>query len=268
MESAVSRIRAVAVLALQIAIPVVFAGCSHQPREFDISPQAADERLPAPEAAAADLSGTWEFDPRASDRQGPGYGGEGGRMGRRGGFGVEGRNGRPGTDVPPATGGDYPGSAGMPPTAGRPGGRSSGGRGAPPGERRGGYDSTLAAPRRLVLAQTDSTLTIRRPGGATTTLYFDGRTVYVPDAMGDAQTEVNGRWHRKRFEVRRDLADGRAVTETYELSKDGTTLTVRSRMRVSEGSSSSSTEIRRVYRRVVDGGLDEAPEHRSPAPRD
>jgi hypothetical protein len=267
MESAVSRIRAVAVLALLIAIPIVFAGCSHQPREFDISPQAADERLPAPEAAAADLSGTWEFDPRASDRQGPGYGGEGGRMGRRGGFGVEGRNGRPGTDVPPATGGDYPGSAGMPPTAGRPGGRSSRGRGAPPGERRGGYDSTLAA-RRLVLAQTDSTLTIRRPGGATTTLYFDGRTVYVPDARGDAQTEANGRWHRTRFEVRRDLADGRAVTETYELSKDGTTLTVRSRMRASEGSSSSSTEIRRVYRRVVDGGLDEAPANRSPAPRD
>jgi len=134
----------------------------------------------------------------------------------------------------------------MPPRA-RGNGREGG-----PGGRRGGLDSALAGPRRLALSQTDSSLTIARPGGAATTLFFDGRTVYVPDPRGEGQSEVNGRWHRGRFEVRRSLADGRTVTETYERSKGGTQLVVRIRMAGGERSSEASPEIRRVYDRTED----------------
>jgi len=256
-------------LASLIAIPLAVASCAHQPREFDVSPQASDERLPAPEAVAAVLSGTWEFDPRASDQpdraNGGGRGGmEGGRRGGRGGFGGGGRGGYPGAGGMPGSGGDFPGSAGMPGREGDSGGgRSAAGRG---GERRGGFDSTLAAPRRLVLAQTDSSLTITRPGGASATLYFDGRTVYVPDPRGEGQTEVNGLWHNKRFEVRRSLANGRSVMETYELSKDGTKLTVRSRMGGGEREQ-AGPEIRRVYDRVADEGPAPAPAPPSSPPR-
>jgi hypothetical protein len=252
-----------AVLAL-LAVPLALAtgGCAHQPREFDVTPQAAEEQAPAPGPVAANLAGNWELNPRESDQPGQnrGGGGGGGRGGmgggRRGGMGggMGGRGGYPGSGGTPGTGGDYPGSAGMPPRpdAGGSGGRSGGGGGG----GRGGRDSSMAGgvAWRLQVAQTDSTLTITRANGNALTLFFDGRTVYVADARGESQNQVSGRWNRKRFEVRRALADGRTVTESYELTANGTRLAVRTKVSGGDRSEYSPSEIRRVYDRVADPG--------------
>ncbi len=214
------------------AAALACGACAHAPREFDVTQQVSEARLPPPGPVAADLSGTWELDPRAGGGQGPGM--EGGRRPPMGGGGDFGGGG--------FGGGGFPGERG----AGR--GRPAGGR---EGGRRGGPDSTLAAPRGLVVTQTDSSLTFGRTGGAASTLYFDGRTVYAPDARGEGEASLSGRWHGKRFEVRRELPGGRVVDESYELSKDGGTLTGRSRSADAERSGPGGFEVRRVYRRAA-----------------
>jgi hypothetical protein len=254
--------RIAAVLGL-LAVPLVLGAgaCAHQPSEFDLSPQASEERVPAPGPVAANLAGNWEFNPRESDQPGAnrGGGGGGGRGGMGGGRrpGMGGRGGFPGAGGMPGSGGDYPGSAGMPPRpdAGGNGGRSGGGSGRGDGER-GGRDSSMAGSVawRLQLAQSDSTLTITRANGNALTLYFDGRTVYAADARGESQNEVSGRWNRKRFEVRRSLGDGRTVIESYELTANGTRLSVRTKVTGSDRSEYAPPEIRRVYDRVAEPG--------------
>ncbi len=226
-------------LATLPAIALAFSACAqHTPREFDVTRQVTEERLPPPGPAAANLAGNWELDPRA----GGGSGGMERGGGRPGGF--------RGGDGPPGGGGGEGGFGGMPPGEGARGGRGrEGGR----GRRPEGGDSVMAGPRALVVQQTDSSLSIARPGGAPLTLYFDGRTVYAPDPRGDGSVETNGRWHAQRFEVRRRMESGRSMTESYELSKDGTTLTVRATMGGGEGG--SSFEARRVYRRVAEGSV-------------
>ncbi len=267
--------RTAAVLGL-LAVPLVLgaAACAHQPSEFDLSPQASEERVPAPGPVAADLAGNWEFNPRESDQPGANRGGGGGGGGGRGGVGggrrpgMGGRGGFPGSGGMPGTGGDYPGSGGMPPRpdAGGSGGRSGGGGGRADGGR-GGRDSTMAGgvAWRLQLAQTDSTLTITRAGGNALTLFFDGRTVYAAAPRGESQNEVSGRWNRKRFEVRRSLADGRTVIESYELTANGTRLSVRTKVTGGERSEYAPPEIRRVYDRVAEPGRAPPPKPAPPA---
>jgi len=252
---------AVTVVLALLAVPLALAagGCAHQPREFDVTPQAAEARAPVPGPVAANLSGNWELNPREGDQPGQNRGGRGGGGrrgmggGRRGGMGggMGGRGGYPGSGGMPGTGGDYPGSGGMP---GQPGGSGSGGGGGRSGGGGGGRDSSVAGgvAWRLQVAQTDSTLTITRASGNALTLFFDGRTVYVPDTRGENQNQVSGRWNRKRFEVRRTLADGRTLTESYELSRDSTKLTVRTKVSGSDRSEYSPPETRRVYDRVAD----------------
>ena len=240
------------------------AGCAHQPREFDVSPQAGVEQLPAPGPVAGNLSGNWELNQRESDQPGGGQnrgGGGGGRGGmgggRRGGMGG-GMGGRGGSGGMPGTGGDYPGSGGMP---GQTGGGGGGGGRSGGGGGRGGRDSSMVGgvAWRLQVAQTDSTLTISRTNGSALTLYFDGRTVYAPDPRGENENEVSGRWNKKRFEVRRTLADGRTVTESYEISRDSTKLTLRTKVTGGDRSEYAPPEIRRVYERVADPGPVPAP---------
>jgi hypothetical protein len=112
---------------------------------------------------------------------------------------------------------------------------------------------------RLQLMQTDSTLTITRANGNALTLFFDGRTVYAAAPRGESQNEVSGRWNRKRFEVRRSLADGRTVIESYELTANGTRLSVRTKVTGSGRSEYAPPEIRRVYDRVAEPGQAPAP---------
>ena len=255
--------RTLSAVLLLVGVPLALGSwaCAPQPREFDISPQEAEARVPPPGPVAADLSGNWELNPRESDQPGQSRGGGGGGGGRGMGGGRRGGGGRggyPGGGGVPGTGGDYPGSAGMP---GRPegyggSGRSGGGGGGrSDGTRSGGRDSSMTgAPWRLQVAQTDSSIAITRAGGSALTLFFDGRTVYVSDARGEGQTQVSGRWNRKRFEVRRELSSGRIVTESFELTTNGTKLTMRTKVSGGDRSAYAPPEIRRVYDRTADPG--------------
>ena len=230
----------VAACAAVLALPVAFAACSHQPKEFDVGGPAPEaERLPAPGPVAADLTGAWEYDPRESDQPGAYRGGGGGGMG-----------GMPGS----TGGGDFPGSAGMPPRAGGYGGNGNGGGGRTGGGREGGggRDSAFAGPaRRMTIVQTDSTFALTRGTAPALTLFFDGRDVVVADALGNGAAQANGRWHGKRFEVRRTLPDGRTVLETFELTGGGAKLAVRTQIRGGERSEYTPPALRRVYDKVA-----------------
>jgi hypothetical protein len=103
--------------------------------------------------------------------------------------------------------------------------------------------------RRLVIEQTDSTITIGQPRGAALTLHFDGRDVVVRDSSGEART-ASGRWNHARFEVRRRLGNDRTLTEAYVLSSNGRRLVVLTQVSGGEEGPTTRPEIRRVYDRV------------------
>jgi len=221
--SQTTRVRTVLATVL---VPLALAACAHSgAQEFDVSGQVAPEEAPGP--PAADLAGTWTYNPRESDRLGQAMRGGGmpvgGGMGGRGAMG--GRGGRPG-------------AGGMPPAGGRPG--ADGGPG----------DVATAAAPRLVIVQTDSSITITRPNARALTLFFDGRAVWVAGRMPDEQVEMNARWRGKRLEVRRVVSDRRSIVESYELASNGRKLHVRVRMPALEGET-RMPELRRVYDRDV-----------------
>jgi hypothetical protein len=111
----------------------------------------------------------------------------------------------------------------------------------------------MAAAPRLVIVQTDSSITITRPNARALTLFFDGRAVWTTGRMPDEQVEMNARWRGKRLEVRRVVSDRRSIVESYELSSNGRKLCVRVRMPAVEDET-RMPELRRVYDRVVPQG--------------
>ena len=217
------------------ALSIIFfaAACAHRPAEFDVTSQAPQ---PAPQGVV--FAGTWTYDPDDSDQPG--------RMGGGGGYG--GRRGGPGGGF----GGGFGGRGGFGGGYGGRGGR--GGRGSDAGRGGDEADSTLRRPPgRLVIAQTDSTITIspRNPRDSTEyTLYFDGRDIAAPEAMGGSRTRMSGRWHKSRFEVSRELPSGATLTEGYELARHGQRLVIH--VRISRGQDEQAMpmpmpEFRRVY---------------------
>lgn len=203
------------------------AACASQsgPREIDVSGQPAP--VAAPEAVAANLTGTWQLNPGASQQMRRPSGGV--PMGDVGGGGGRGRRG-----------GGVP-SGGAPPT------------GAVPGEGEApGAAALRGAALRLVITQTDSTITIVRPRQRPLTLFFDGRDVWVPGIGADDEVPMNARWHRGRLAVRRGVSDRRSILETYELSRNGRRLTIRVQM-PGGGTEMAPGEIRRVYDRLEPG---------------
>jgi hypothetical protein len=229
----------------------LLAACAHQgPREFDVAPQA--EAQGPPDAPAANLSGTWQFNPRESDQ--PGQMGRGGMSGMPGGGGRGGAGGRGG--IPGGGGGMPGGRGGMPGGGGRP----EGAQGARGGE--GGGAAIVGAAPRLAITQTDSSLTFTRPNGVAFTLFFDGRDVTVPGRTEDEAIQVSGRWRGKRFEVRREISTQRTVTESFALSSDGRKLTVRTRIS-GQGSERGVPEMRRVYDRQGSGVRGQGPGERN-----
>jgi hypothetical protein len=238
-SSARPLVRAVRSAPLFTAVALL-AACAHQgPREFDVTPRS--EAVAPPEATAADLTGTWLFNARQSDQPGQFGRGGGGEMGggRRGG-GMGGRGGMPGGG---GGRGGFPGggSGGMPPGGGRTGGERGG---------EGGGAAIVGNSPRLVVHQTDSSVTFARPNGAAFTLYFDGRDVTVPGRTEDEAFQASGRWHGKRFEVRREISTQRSVTESFELSSDGRRLTVRTRFTGQDEEQRAMPVLRRVYDRT------------------
>ena len=208
-----------------LAIPVLLAACAHHAGEYDLTPQAAE-----PVPAGVSLAGTWTYNADDSDQPGRGMGGSyGGRGGFGGGFG--GRGG-------------FGGMGGRGGYGGRGGGEGRGrGRGADDA------DSTLRRPaQRLVITQTDSTLTISPRDSVSYTLYFDGRDVPAPDVLGGSRVRISGRWHKSRFEVSRELESGATLTEGYDLKKHGERLVVH--IRVTRGEDQPvMPEFQRVYDR-------------------
>jgi hypothetical protein len=193
---------------------------------------------PAPQVTPAGVSfaGTWVYNPDDSDQPGR-YGmqgGGGGRYGGRGGFGGGGRGG--------FGGGGRGGFGGG-------GGGGRGGEGAQSGgEDRDAADSLLRQPAgRLVIQQTDSTVTISPRDAIAYTLFFDGRDVTMTDEAGRSLS-LNGRWHGKQFEVRRELRNGAELTESYEVKKNGQRLVVHVRIRRPDNDT-PIPEFQRVYDR-------------------
>lgn len=213
-----------AIFVAATSLVTALASCSSArggPREIDVSGRPEPrEAVSAPESVSANLTGTWQLNPRA-----------GGQMqGPRGGMPMGGGGGM---------GGGRPGG---PPSGGMPGGRGPEGR---------GDSGAVAAPERLTIVQTDSSITISQPRRPPLTLYFDGRDVWVPGITPEDLVAMNARWQRGRLVVRRVVSDQRSITETYELSRNGRRLTVRVRM-PGGGTEMALAEVRRVYDRVVD----------------
>jgi hypothetical protein len=104
------------------------------------------------------------------------------------------------------------------------------------------------APLRLVLAQSDTALSLRRSDGLLITLPFDGRDVVVerPDRRG--QLHLSGRWQGPRFAALVQLAGGLVFVERYEISGDGSRLTVKARL-YGDAMRREVGELRRVYQR-------------------
>lgn len=138
------------------------------------------------------------------------------------------------------------------------GGRGGyGGRGGR-GERGGaaGGDSTLMRepPGRLLISQTDSSMTIgsRTPRDSVVyTLFFDGRDVVAP-ALGGAELTMRGRWSKNRFEVTRELPNGGTLTEGYEVTRHGQRLVIHVKVARPQGGDDDRPmlpEFRRVYDR-------------------
>lgn len=195
--------------ALATASLFLLSACARSgPQTFDIGP-APQSGVPSD----VNLTGTWIFNPDDSDRPGQGFGMPGGgRFGRGGGFGGFG-------------------------SGGEGGGEMGGGEGR--GEGRRGVaevlDSTLRRPaRRLVISQTDSTVTISPHDSVQYTLYFDGRNVVAPELLGGTRVGLSGHWHKKQFEVDRELPSGATVTESYQVTRHGQRLVIH--VRVSRGS--------------------------------
>ena len=201
------------------AVPFLAMACSHPARDIDVSGQPAPQATPA----GVSFAGTWVYNPDDSDQPGRyGMGGGGTAFGGRGGFGGE-RGG----------------------FGGGRGGRGSRGQGGGGGDR-DAADSLLRQPAgRLVILQTDSTLTISPREAAAYTLFFDGRDVTVSDSVGRSWS-VNGRWHGKRFEVRRTLRSGANLTESYELKKNGERLVIHVRIQRTDAET-AMPEFERVY---------------------
>ncbi|HVM64223.1 MAG TPA: hypothetical protein VMU14_05125, partial [Acidimicrobiales bacterium] len=116
---------------------------------------------------------------------------------------------------------------------------------------RGGeaVDSTIRRPPgRLVITQGDSSITIGIRDSLAYTLFFDGRDVAAPDLLGGPDVRISGRWHKNRFEVRRELANGAVLTEGYEVTRHGERLVVHVRIQ-RDSDQQAMPEFRRVYDR-------------------
>ncbi len=203
--------------------PLLAIGCASHPRQFDVTPVQAP-----PRAAAANLSGNWDYNPQASDQAGR-YGmGGGGGYGRRGGFGG-------------GFGGGY---------GGRGFGGRGGGEGSDAGRSGGERDSTaMRVPGRLVLAQTDSSLSVDPRFGPAYLLFFDGRDVLVSDSASGRTYHMSAHWDKSRLVVTRELGGGRVVRERYQLADHGNRMYVYVQMVGGSSDEPTRPEIRRVYDR-------------------
>jgi len=183
----------------------------------------------ADDVARPDLTGHWVLNEKKSDqpRMGGGPGGGPGGMRPEGG-------GRRGGGMRGGGGGGRGGERG-----GEPGGERRG-PGGPGGGRMG-------LPSDMVVELADSELTVSERGLAVRRLEFDGAT---PAPAADGGTPVPSfaaRWEGARIVSEFESRRGGTVRETWELSKDGNQLVVRTQL-PSMGDR-PGMEFKRVYDR-------------------
>jgi hypothetical protein len=136
-------------------------------------------------------------------------------------------------------------------TGGRTGGgRPSGGGGRPSGGRggRGGMDGgapnqgdqqrimqtrriATQPPRRLVLEQVDSTITIRNGVGRTLMLRTNWKKV-EQEIENDGRVEIKARWRGRDLQIERQVHRGGKVIQKYSLLSSGDRLLVETRLEV------------------------------------
>jgi hypothetical protein len=205
------------------------------------APPPRREVRPAPvRAPGADLSGVWELALIGNQPPGQARGHEaGGPPGQARGHDEGGPPGQ-------ARGHDE----GGPPGQAR--GRERENEG-PPGRAEGPRGPEAGAawePRRLDLRQTVTALTILEEGGIPYTIPFDGRPSVVGDPRAGVQARMTGVWHGRRFDARIELSNGTVLTQAYELSKDGASLTILVHQSGGRRPQARPSQERLVYRRA------------------
>ena len=220
---------------------VLAAACASAPaREEAMSPQAGPGGSGSASASVA-LAGTWQFDERATGRP----------MSERGGMPME---------SPRGGFGGQPGGMGGGGFGGRGSGYPQGGSGS-----RASRDSLLARDSlardslraeygRLVIERSDSAFTFTQGRSGPLVVYTDWRETRIPGRNGPGDvTFVTGEWKGAHFDVRRALPSGTVWVESYEVSRDGSRLTVTTRIaeKSEERGELLPREGRRVYGRVA-----------------
>jgi hypothetical protein len=126
-------------------------------------------------------------------------------------------------------GGGRPAGDGMRPPTGGMGGRP-GGRGGAGGEdeRRGMLQTMRIAtepPRRIVIEQGDSTVTIRDENGRALTLRYSWQKVTLETENGGG-IDARARWQGKELHVEQEVHQGGKILQKYSLSSYGDQLHV------------------------------------------
>jgi hypothetical protein len=84
-------------------------------------------------------------------------------------------------------------------------------------------------PRRIVLEQRDSTVTIRNGAGRTLLLYTNWQSVEQEIEDG-GQLEIKTRWRGRELQIERQVRQGGKVTQKYSLSSSGDRLLVETQL--------------------------------------
>lgn len=170
-----------------------------------------------------DLSGSWVLNVELSDNpremmQQDGMGG--GAMGGR-----------------PTGGGRRPGGGGGRPSGGM-GGRGGMRGGAPSQMDQQRMQQTIRmatqAPRRIVVDQQDSTITIRDGGGRTLTLHTNWKKV-TQEIENDGELDIRARWQERDLQIEREVHDGGKILEEFSISYSGDRLHVEKRLEMGRG---------------------------------
>jgi hypothetical protein len=135
----------------------------------------------------------------------------------------------------------------------RPPGAPAGRPGAPPGERREGFQMGFATLLQnsvaFKVAEDDSTLTLKGAEGITRVLHPDGQE-RVQRIEGLGNVTVKARWKGERLIIERTLETGVRISETFELASAGRQLVIE--IKIAGGR--RDIEFRRVYDAGSEGG--------------
>jgi len=219
-----------------LALAVALAGAAFAD-EAATKPAGQDEAATRQQAAHTDFSGHWVLNEKASEMPhfGGGRAGEGGGMrgGEGGGWGAHGGGH-----------GNWGGGGG--------GAEAHGGGGA---EAHGGGRGGMMLPNDMVVEQSDEALTVSVRGLAVRKLALGevkeapaNGQVSAPSGQADAPQLIAAHWDKARVVSQMPGRRGGTVDETWDLSKDGKQLVVKTQLPAM--GDRPAFEIKRVYDRA------------------